>query len=124
MGGEVFGARIEDLTQRQKYDLVYTRILLQNPKVVFCVQPFKRAEVSLRLHIWELLEKFLDKGVAVVILAVNLADSLTLANRLIRVAKDKIPVEYEKKDFENLPVNTPWLYLYREEELELTRHVD
>lgn len=37
------------------------------------------------MSIWRLLEELLDRGVAVVILAVNLADSLSLADRLIRV---------------------------------------
>ena len=87
LGEEVFDLRVEELSHKQKYDLIYMRILVQNPKVVFCVQPFKRAEVSIRIHVWELLERFLDKGIAVVILAVNLADSLALADRLLRVGK-------------------------------------
>ncbi|MFT3984018.1 MAG: hypothetical protein QM697_08925 [Lachnospiraceae bacterium] len=49
---------------------------MQNPKVVFCISPFKGAEVSLRIHIMKLMEKLLEKKIAVVILAVNLADSL------------------------------------------------
>lgn len=114
LGEEVFDRRIEELSERQQYDLIYTRILLQNPSVVFCVQPFKSAEVSLRIHIWELLEALLDKKIAVVILAVNLADSLALADRLIRIRKNEEAQEYERADFKNLPVNTPWLYLYRE----------
>ena len=114
LGEDVFYKRIGDLTIRQKYDLVYTRILLQNPRVVFCVQPFKQAEVSIRSHIWELLERFLKKGIAVVILAVNLADSLALADRLIRIQHGTVQEIYDKEDFIKLPVNTPWLYLYKE----------
>ena len=114
LGKEVFYKKVIDLTQKQKCDLVYTRILLQNPKVVFCVQPFKSAEVSIRSHIWELLERFLDKGIAVVILAVNLADSLALADRLVRIKHGEVREAYDKKEFIKLPVNTPWLYLYQE----------
>ena len=114
LGEDVFYKRIGDLTTRQKYDLVYTRILLQNPGVVFCVQPFKKADVSIRSHIWELLERFLKKGIAVVILAVNLADSLALADRLIRIQDGSVQEIYNKEDFVKLPINTPWLYLYRE----------
>ena len=113
-GGDVFYQKVEDLTQQQKYDLVYTRILLQNPRIVFCVQPFKQAEVSIRSHIWELLERFLKKGIAVVILAVNLADSLALADRLVRVKYGSVQEIYNKEDFIKLPVDTPWLYLYKE----------
>lgn len=120
LGTEVFDMPVEELNQRQKYDLIYTRILLQNPKVVFCVQPFKRAEVSIRIHVWELLERFLAKGIAVVILAVNLADSLALADRLIQVGKGREMQEYERKDFKNLSVDAPWLYMYHNNENEIT----
>lgn len=90
LGEEVFDQRVEDLTEEEKYDLIYYKIMLQHPRVVFCVQPFKRADVSLRLHIWELLGMLLDKGIAVVILAVNLADSLALADRLIRIRRSSV----------------------------------
>ena len=114
LGEEVFEKKISDLTRKEKYDLIYTRILLQKPGVVFCVQPFKGAEVDIRSHIWELLERFQNKGIAVVILAVNLADSLALADRLVRVKHGKVQEVYDKKEFIKLPVNTPWLYLYQE----------
>lgn len=116
LGKEVFDQSVEQLSERQKYELAYTRILLQNPRVVFCIQPFKGAEVSMRLRIWELLEQFLHKGIAVVILAVNLADALALADRLIRLHRDGRAEEYQKENFAELPVTTPWLYLYRQEQ--------
>lgn len=114
LGEEVFYGKVDDLNKRQKYDLVYTRVLLQNPRVVVCVQPFKNAEVSIRSHIWELIERFLKKGIAVVILALNLADSLALADKLVRIRDGKADEIYEKKDFIKLPDSTPWLYLYQE----------
>lgn len=114
LGKDVFRCKVEQLSQKQKYDLVYTRILLQNPKIVFCVQPFKSAGVSIRSHIWELLERFLDRNIAVVILAVNLADSLALADRLVRIKHGKVQEVYGKEEFIKLPVNTPWLHLYQE----------
>lgn len=118
LGEDVFDLRVEELSHKQKYDLIYMRILVQNPKVVFCVQPFKRAEVSIRIHVWELLERFLNKGIAVVILAVNLADSLALADRLIRLRKGQKMEEYGREDFGNLQVAAPWLCLYQEREEE------
>lgn len=116
LGKEVFDLAVEQLSEKQKYELVYTRILLQSPDVVFCVQPFKGGEVSMRFRIWELLEQLLNKGIAVVILAVNLADALTVADRLIRMKRDGAAEEYQKEDFAELPVTTPWLYLYQQEQ--------
>ena len=43
LGPEVFWKRVEALTETEKYDLVYARVLLQNPQAVFCIQPFKGA---------------------------------------------------------------------------------
>lgn len=115
LGEEVFGLSVEKLTEWQKYDLIYTRIFLQNPDIVFCVQPFKSAEVSLRIHIMELLERFLNRGIPVVIMAVNLADSLALADRLLRVRRGGRIQEYHREEFGALPGNMPWLYLYQEQ---------
>ena len=103
LGSDVFDKRINLLSEAQKYDLVYSRIALQNPKVVFCVQPFRGADMELRIHIVELIQMLLDKGMALVILTVNLADSLSLANRLIRIHRDK-PVEvFARSEFSTMP---------------------
>ena len=47
-------------------------------------------------------------------MAVNLADSLALADRLLRVRRGGQAQEYHRDEFAALPVNTPWLYLYQE----------
>ncbi|MGN1170309.1 MAG: sugar ABC transporter ATP-binding protein, partial [Lachnospiraceae bacterium] len=60
-----------------------------------------------------MLEMLLEKGMAVVILAVNLADSMSLADRLIRIRDDGVAEEIDKKDFGTLSVAAPWLDLYR-----------
>lgn len=114
LGDEVINLPIDRLTKTQKYDLVYHRILLQNPKVVFCIQPFVGADLEMRIHIWKLMEQVLNKGIALIILAVNLADSLSLASRLIRIRQGAEPEVYERSDFANIPFNAPWLDLYRE----------
>lgn len=113
LGDEVFQHLPEHLSVRQKYDLVYQRVLLQNPKVVFCVQPFQGADLEMRIHIWELLEQLLKKGAALVILAINLADSLSLASRLIRIRQGALPEVYEQAEFARIPFSAPWLDLYR-----------
>lgn len=49
-----------------------------------------------------------------VILALNLADSLALADRMVRIKDGREEEIYDKSEFIKLPVNTPWLYLYQE----------
>ena len=113
LGEDLLDRRVEDLTEAERCELVYRRILLQHPDVVFCVQPFRMADVALRMSIWRMLEELLDRGVAVVILAVNLADSLSLADRLIRVRHGQPQEAFDRVRFSELPADAPWRSLYR-----------
>ena len=104
LGEDVFDSRIDLLSETQKYYLVYTRVAIRRPKVVFCAQPFRRADMELRMHITGLMKMLLDKGVALVALAVNLADCLPLADKLIRIRKDQPPEVYAREEFASAPV--------------------
>lgn len=64
-------------------------------------------------------KKLLNKGIAVVILAVNMADALSLADRVVRIDKKTSVTEYERKNFGMLPVNIPWKALYDDKFLQL-----
>lgn len=112
LGEEVFTKQTEELTEMQKYQLVYTRILLQKPKVVFCIQPFKGADLPHRMFVWEMLKMLIDKGIAVVILAVNLADSMSVAKRLLRIDSSGTVVEISKEEYALISSAAPWQQLY------------
>lgn len=114
LGDEVFDRRVDMLNEMQKYELVYYRVAIQRPKVAFCIQPFRRADMELRMHIWEQLKMLLDQGIAVVILAVTLADSLSLADRLIRIKKGINRETYERSNFHTMSISAPWLKLYQD----------
>ena len=101
MDADVFDTPVSRLSRRQRYDLIFARILLQHPRAVFLVQPFLGADMNMRVHIREQLAQLTDAGIAVVILAVNLAESLTFSSRLIRVEPDGNHA-YERKDFEQV----------------------
>lgn len=116
LGEEVFRRSVEQLNEKQRYQLVYTRVLLQKPKVVVCVQPFKGADLSHRVFVWKMMEMLLDKGMSVVILTINLADSMSLADRLIRIGKEGIVQEVQREEFGSLSITAPWLNLYRTEQ--------
>lgn len=85
-GVELFSHPVESLSELEKYDLVYNRILLQKPKVVFCVRPFKGADMELREHIRSLLLQLRKKKIAVVLLTANADETFGIADRVIRVA--------------------------------------
>ncbi len=62
-----------------------------------------------RMRIWELLEELMAKGIAIVILAVNLSDSLSLANRLIRLKQDGHHEAYTREQFGQMHFDAPWV---------------
>ncbi len=115
LGEEVFFMPVDELSEKQKYQMVYTRILLQKPKVVFCINPFKGADLPLRMMIWQMLEMLLEHGIAVVIFSLNLSDSLSLAERLIVVGPDG-QEEIRRSEFATVPGRVPWTHIYRTRE--------
>lgn len=114
LGNEVFDMQVEELSEKQKYQLVYTRVLLQKPKIVFCINPFRGADVPHRMVIWKLLENFLDKEIAVVILSLGFSDSLSLADRLLIISGDGTTQEIRREEFASLTFQVPWRHLYEE----------
>lgn len=112
LGEEVFDMQVEDLSEKQKYQLIYTRVLLQKPKIVFCVHPFQGADVTHRMVIWKLLENLLDNGIAVVILSLGLSDSLSLAERLLTIESDGTTSEVRWEEFSSISSQVPWRHIY------------
>lgn len=113
LGEEVFFMPVEELSEKQKYQMIYTRILLQKPRIVFCIQPFHGADLSNRMFIWKMLEMLLDHGISVVILSLNLSDSLSLADRLLMIGENGTVKEILSKDFAFIPATVPWKHVYR-----------
>ncbi|WP_051226549.1 ATP-binding cassette domain-containing protein [Butyrivibrio sp. MC2013] len=86
LGEEVFGKSIRELTQKEKIELIYGRILLQKPDLVLCAMPFKDEDFSMRLLLKELQEMLLARGISIVNITMNVADSAPLADRIIEIA--------------------------------------
>jgi ribose transport system ATP-binding protein len=83
IGTDILAQDITKLSVQSLYSLVYYRIHLQNPRVAVCVNPFFEGDMVMRLQICNLIKMLLDKKIAVLILAVNLSDSLLIADRLL-----------------------------------------
>lgn len=99
IGDDIGTQDITGLKLQSLYDLVYYRVHLFNPGLVFCVQPFAGADMYLRRRLIELINQLKKKGITVVILAVNIADSLVIADRLIRIEKGRFSSEYPRSEF-------------------------
>ena len=115
LGEEAFDMKVENLSEKQKYQLIYSRVMLQNPQIVYCIKPFKGADLAHRIYIWKLLEMLLDRGITVVDISLNLSDSLSLADRLLMIEHDGIVREIPKENFAFVPRKVPWGTFYRGE---------
>lgn len=97
-GEDIYAPDLLKLSTKSLYNLVYNRTYLQHPDVAVCVQPFSGADYYLRLHVIGLIRKLLERGTAVMILAVSLSDSLQLADRLLVIKGGRICMEYGKEE--------------------------
>lgn len=98
-----FGNDIEEEDVRRLgtaalYDMVYYRIHLTKPKIVFCVQPFAVEDLMLRVHIAELINQLRKRGITVIILEENVSDSFMTADRVIIIEDGHLAYEYCNKD--------------------------
>ena len=105
VGNCIYEQNVARLSPRQLCDLVYYRVELGRPKLVLCVQPFDGFDMYLRMHLISLIEDMKKKGITVVLLMVNFADSLVPADRLILLKNGHFSAEYPKEKF----------YLFRSE---------
>lgn len=99
VGEEIYETNIMNMKLQSLYNLVYYRVHLCNPKIVFCVQPFAGADMYLRLHLIELINQLRKRGITVVILDVNLEDSLAIADKLIVLEKGRCSTEHSRSEF-------------------------
>lgn len=88
------------LSADELIQLIYQRILLEKPKAVFLVQPFFRMDMYQRVKILEYISMLKKQGIAVVILAISLSDSLQVASRLILMQNHKILDIFNSDEFE------------------------
>jgi len=99
VGKDIHETDIMNLKMQSLYDLIYYRIRLCNPIIVLCVQPFAGADMYLRRHLIELINQLKKKGITVILLAVNIADSLVIADKLILIEKGRFSSEYSSSEF-------------------------
>ena len=107
-GEDLFERPVRELSEKQKYWLIYQRVLLQKPELVICIQPFAGADQAHRMYIWEMIEQLLKKDIAVVLLSLNLSDALALADRLLIVGGSGGIREFTRENFEKVRGDIPW----------------
>jgi ribose transport system ATP-binding protein len=99
VGKDIYDTNLMNLKLQSLYDLIYYRIHLCNPKILLCVHPFIGADMYLRRHIIELINQLKKRKITVVILDVNIEDSLAIADKLIIFEKGQFSSEYSSSEF-------------------------
>jgi len=99
VGEDIYAHDITCLSALSLYNLVYYRVHLYRPKIVFCMQPFSGADMYLRHHLIQLFNKLRKKNITLIILAVSISDSLAVADRLMIVEQGMIKKEYPSDKF-------------------------
>ena len=84
-GTELFDCPVESLSEAEKYDLVYNRILLQKPAVVICNHPFSGADMELKAHIRRLLARMKQKKIALILVVADATDAKGISDEVIRI---------------------------------------
>ena len=102
IGPDIDATDIHMLSPTSLYNLVYYRQHLYNPKLLVIMQPFFGADMYLRRHILALIDTIRKKGIAVLMLAINISDSPVVADRLLVLQNGGITTEYSSKDMERL----------------------
>ncbi len=102
LGSNIYLPDLYSLSSKDLYELVYYRILLLKPKVVFCVKPFTNVDTYQRIEIINMLKKFKENNIAVVILSVNINISLKISDKLLVFKAGKILNQYNKEQFDSI----------------------
>lgn len=103
-GREITG-RVKDLSLREKYELVYNKIMLQNPRIIFCMFPYRNVDIKTRQLTNKFLQKYLAAGIAVVIITLDMRDGAAIADRILLFGKNQSRMIFGKEEFEKIVLN-------------------
>lgn len=101
-GGDLDVRDMRAVSKESKYSLVYYRYYMLRPKIVICIRPFSGADMYLRRHILTLMQKLMERGIAILILTEGLADTYFVADRLLLLEKGRMVCELPKEKFKGL----------------------
>lgn len=100
--GGIDAPDVSGLDIRQKYGLVYFRVLLFHPKLAILVQPVAYGDMFCRRYILELINMFKEAGITVLILAGSISDNLYISDRLVVLKDEKSIGEFNSDEFDRI----------------------
>lgn len=82
--------------------ILFHRWLLLKPKILIFINPTDNVDLISKEIFLDFLDKFLKKGVSIIIISSNLSEVSSLCNRLILLKDKKIVSEYTQENVEDL----------------------
>lgn len=102
VAGREITCKVKDLSLEEKYNLVYHKILLQKPEIVFCFFPYRNVDVNMQRFISNFLKRYLSKGIAVVIVTMDVMEGVSIADQILLFAKNESRLIFDREDFERI----------------------
>lgn len=90
---------VRGASRRDAMQIVFHRWELVNPKVLLCFQPFLRLDAISRKQVEEILLDFRARGTGIIISSANIADLLSICDRIMVIEKREIKREIERSQF-------------------------
>lgn len=91
---DLYGLAPSDL-----YNLIYYRIHLLNPKAAVIFNPFKNTDIILRQHITSLISMLKKKGIALIVISVDINACMPIADELAVLESGRIAASYKPEEF-------------------------
>ncbi len=88
-GREALESPMSKLEPAMLQKLVYTKWLLYMPKLIVCKKPFSAVDVHMRQVTFQLIDAFLKKGIAVIILTSNTSEAHMMGGRVQYLIKSR-----------------------------------
>lgn len=105
IAGKDITCKVKDLSLKEKYELVYNKVLLQKPEIIFCFFPYRNVDVRTQQFTNSFLKKYLSKGIAVVIITLDILEGVSLADRILIFGKNHSRMIFDKEEFERIVLN-------------------
>jgi len=102
LGDIVYEKDLLNLSESELFLVLHQKIIFQKPLVLVLVQPFSFLDMYQRLRNIEYFDKLKQRGIALLILALSLSDTLQVADKLLLATDGKIVASYDRSEFSSL----------------------
>jgi len=86
VGADITAKSLYSISRKSLYQLIYYRIMLLKPKLVFIIQPFYNLDLFLKEYTQQMIRELLKRGISVILVSNDLVDGPIVANRVIKIS--------------------------------------